>query len=163
MQPTIKEGNSSYIIIDPITRTATKKRKRYNEASLMSEYTMHRFVEIVLSAPKYKIIYTPTTITYNAKEYIMDAINDGYLIMAGDYDDKLTAELQEFYRDMRHHTFFPHDFELYLQPDGRVAMVDFDKFGQYDRDGMIIIDSINRTYSVERLLKSPLLPVGFTF
>ncbi len=162
-KPIIKEGASSYIIIDPVTCTATKRRKYYNEASLMSEYTMHRFVEILLSNSKYKILYTPTTISYSDKEYTMDAINDGYLIMTDNYNDKITAELQEFYRDMSKNEFFPHDFELYLQPDGRIAMIDFDKFGQYDHEGMIIIDSINRTYSVETLIKSPLLPAGFTF
>jgi hypothetical protein len=31
---------------------------------------------------------------------------------------------------------FPIDYELYVQPDGRVAMIDFDKFSSY-KDGTI--------------------------
>ena len=130
----------------------------------MSEYSMHRFVETLLSHPKYKLLYVPATISYSDREYLMEAINDRYIIMESDYNEHILEELKEFYRDMKSHDFFPYDYELYLQPDGRIAMIDFDKFGQYNQeDGMIVIDSVYRTYSVETLLKSQLLPFGFSF
>lgn len=49
----------------------------------------------------------------------------------------LRRELQQFYRKGRSLGIYPQDFELYKQPDGRVAMVDFDKFGIWNTDGSV--------------------------
>jgi hypothetical protein len=47
------------------------------------------------------------------------------------------SELQVFYTMAKHAGIFPADYELYEQPDGRVAMVDFDKFGTWDKTGIV--------------------------
>lgn len=47
-------------------------------------------------------------------------------------------DLQAFFRRAQQQGIFPADFELYVQPDGRVAMVDFDKFATWGQDGSIV-------------------------
>lgn len=47
------------------------------------------------------------------------------------------GELKAFYEAARTRHLFPADYELYVQPDGRVAMVDFDKFATWNKDGTV--------------------------
>lgn len=131
----------------------------------MSEYYMHQFVHTLLDYnSKYMLLYTPKPINYEDNQYKMGAIDDGYLILTENYEklpinfENLKRELRDFYLDMAMHGFFPHDFELYLQKDGRVAMVDFDKFGEWISCDEVIIDSFNAKFEPEFLLCSPLLP-----
>jgi hypothetical protein len=51
-------------------------------------------------------------------------------------DHPVLEELKSFYRAAKTASVFPVDYELYVQPDGKVAMVDFDKFSSYS-DGEI--------------------------
>ena len=41
------------------------------------------------------------------------------------------SELRLFYEKARAKGIYPCDYELYRQSDGRVAMIDFDKFSQW--------------------------------
>lgn len=47
-------------------------------------------------------------------------------------------ELKAFYEKAKQASIFPCDFELYIQPDGRVAMIDFDKFAKWRLDGSVV-------------------------
>ena len=57
-------------------------------------------------------------------------------ILSNDIDG-LNQELAIFYMKALAYEIFPCDYELYLQDDGRVALVDFDKFGAWDSDGSV--------------------------
>lgn len=46
------------------------------------------------------------------------------------------AELKLFYARAKEVGIFPCDYELYRQPDGRVAMIDFDKFAAWKGDAV---------------------------
>ncbi len=154
----MREGSSSYIFIDAGGQIATKQRKSGQSASLMAEYYMHRYVYLLLSSRKYKLLFTPQPFICKDKEYSMEAIDDGYLVMTENYSEALKIELKEFYLDLAKHGFFPHDFELYLQVDNRVAMLDFEKFGEWISCDEVIIDSFNVKFDPICLLSSPLLP-----
>lgn len=47
-------------------------------------------------------------------------------------------ELKAFYLAAKQCSVFPADYELYIQPDGRVAMVDFDKFALWSPKGEVV-------------------------
>jgi hypothetical protein len=57
-------------------------------------------------------------------------------ILSNDIDG-LNQELAIFYIKAMAYEIFPCDYELYLQDDGRVALVDFDKFGTWNSDGSV--------------------------
>jgi hypothetical protein len=48
------------------------------------------------------------------------------------------AELKKFYADAKTEGIFPCDYELYKQPDGHIAMIDFDKFGRWEENGIVV-------------------------
>lgn len=157
----MREGASSYIFIEKYDddAIAIKRRKRGQSSSLTAEYYMHKFVYLLLDKnPKYRLLFTPRPLGCKEKEYSMEAVEDSHLIYSENYSEELKTELKEFYVDLARHGFFPHDFELYLQVDGRVAMIDFEKFGEWVNSEEVIIDSFGATYFPEMLLLSPLLP-----
>lgn len=157
----MREGASSYIFIERYddNAIAIKRRKRGQSSSLTAEYYMHRFVYMLLhNNPKYRLLFAPRPLGCKEKEYSMEAIEDGHLIYTENFSDDLKTELKEFYVDLAMHGFFPHDFELYLQVDGRVAIIDFEKFGEWVSSEEVVIDAVGATYFPEMLLSSPLLP-----
>lgn len=46
-------------------------------------------------------------------------------------------DLRAFYKAAQEASLFPADYELYQQKDGRVAMIDFDKFATWNPDGTV--------------------------
>lgn len=46
-------------------------------------------------------------------------------------------ELRSFFFLAKQHKVYPADFELYVQPDGRVALIDVDKFAAWEDDTLV--------------------------
>ena len=71
--------------------------------------------------------------------YGMELVNTSHPIWLGDRDstmhvpvdilERVQDELLRFFKMMWDRGFVPWGFELYLQPDGTVILLDFDKFG----------------------------------
>jgi hypothetical protein len=53
------------------------------------------------------------------------------------YSLDLKRDIIILYMKTNVYEIFPCDYELYLQPDGRVALIDFDKFGIWLSDGSV--------------------------
>jgi hypothetical protein len=70
-----------------------------------------------------------------AHEYTMQRINTDEPITN---EGVPSEELKKFYADAKAEGIFPCDYELYKQPDGRIAMIDFDKFGRWQEDGIVV-------------------------
>ena len=51
---------------------------------------------------------------------------------------EVAGELKMFYAMAGQQNIFPCDYELYKQQDGRVAMIDFDKFAEWREDGTVV-------------------------
>ena len=66
-------------------------------------------------------------------------IDDRNLLSQDDIDSdiKLENDLKLLYAAGFKSGYYPADFELFRQPDGSVAMVDFDKFGWWREDGAV--------------------------
>jgi hypothetical protein len=60
----------------------------------------------------------------------MEKIDDSNFIGGAELAERpeLVAELHRLYDRLKSFKVCPNDFELYPQPDGRVAMIDYDKF-----------------------------------
>ena len=50
---------------------------------------------------------------------------------------EISVELQLFYNLAKAEGIFPCDYELYRQPNGSVALIDFDKFAIWREDGSV--------------------------
>ena len=69
------------------------------------------------------------------RQYVMEQIDCSSglspLSVAADPLSPEAAELRRFYEKAQAAGIFPCDYELYRQPDGRIALIDFDKFSQF--------------------------------
>jgi hypothetical protein len=87
-------------------------------------------VRQVLDYGMYSILYTPRPLGCLRNSYKMERIDDSEMLLQADLEcwPALVEELARFYADMGVRGVVPNDFELYKQVDGRVALIDFDKF-----------------------------------
>jgi RIO-like serine/threonine protein kinase len=67
--------------------------------------------------------------------YSMDKIDDSYSYESKESakDKEMIKELKTFYQKMMKNNYFPLDYELFKQKDGKVALIDFDKFIPMDK------------------------------
>ena len=102
-----------------------EKRKTRRGYCAREEMLIHHMMHRVLQKCRAKILFTPRILSFN--RYIMDHIDVSWPV----YEPRgLTAiELDLIWNEAAAVGIFAWDFELYLQVDGRVAMIDFDKFG----------------------------------
>jgi hypothetical protein len=85
-----------------------------------------------------KILFVPRAWDAEKYQYKMDRIDVSCPISEMEYKThSVVADLKVFYTQAKQRGIYPADYELYLQPDGRVAMVDFDKFARWLEDGSV--------------------------
>lgn len=84
-------------------------------------------------------LFVPQPFDSEENQYKMERIEVSRPIEITDIDTvpELRQDLQRFYAVGRESGIYPQDYELYKQPDGRIAMVDFDKFGVWNKDGSV--------------------------
>jgi hypothetical protein len=105
---------------------------------------------ILTQANGYTALYVPRSWSPELHQYKMERINTDIPLTNEDVPE---IELKKFYSKARSQGIFPCDYELYKQPDGRVAMIDFDKFGDWLSDGTVV-------FPWGQVLKRPLHPLA---
>lgn len=85
------------------------------------------------------MIFVPKAWDLEEHQYKMDRIDVSNPVSYDEMrlDKHLRKELTALYHFGRRAGIYPMDYELYRQADGRVAMVDFDKFGMWNNDGSV--------------------------
>jgi len=87
----------------------------------------------------FKVLYVPKAWGAERFQYKMNRICvDTPLELTEAQNHPVFEELKQFYTKCKRRFLFPADVELYIQPDGRVAMVDFDKFARWRPTGEIV-------------------------
>ena len=87
----------------------------------------------------FNILWVPPAWDFSKHQYRMLRIDDSNMLSRDDIDSdiKLENDLKLLYAAGFKSGYYPADFELFRQPDGSVAMVDFDKFGWWREDGAV--------------------------
>ncbi len=127
----INEGSSGKVFAygcDAVVKVG--KRGVRGNLGIREQYKMHMCVRQVLDYGEYTILYTPQPLGCVGNSYKMERIDDSEMLQQADLEcwPALVEELACFYKDMGVRGVVPNDFELYKQADGRVALIDFDKF-----------------------------------
>ncbi len=92
----------------------------------------------------------------------MDRIDDSYSYESKESCENtdFVRELRIFYKEFMELGYLPVDYECYMQKDGRVAIVDFDKFIKIGQNGEL--NFYGHTRTLEDMLKGPHIPANFS-
>jgi len=123
-----------------IKKVYRKSRPQQRTCSLRAEEQarMQEWARCVCVSLGLKTLFVPRAWDAEKYQYKMDRIDVSQPISEADYKKhKVFADLKAFYTKVKQQGVYPADYELYLQPDGRVAMVDFDKFATWLEDGSV--------------------------
>ena len=131
--------------------------RRVPKGSLSLDEQKEIHAIILEETRSYRVIRAPRLIS--SKRYEMERIDVDKVIFLGCHDtvlegydrELLIFELVSLWKALYKKGYIAWDFELYLQPDGRVIIVDFDKF-KVLLSGFIIDD---------RFFIHPCFPRGF--
>ena len=139
------EGACGHILATENPQVVIKKVHRRNRAqqrtcSLRAEEQarMQEWARSLCYSLGFKMLFVPRAWDAEKHQYKMDRIDVSAPITEMNYKTHaVVGELRTFYAKAKEHGVFPADYELYLQSDGRVAMVDFDKFAQWREDNSV--------------------------
>ena len=117
-------------------RNRAQQRKsslRAKEQAHIQEWARTLCLELHLS-----MLFVPRAWDAQEHSYKMERIDVSKPLLETEIQSHpVLRELRILYAQAKKEGIFPADYELYIQPNGRVAMVDFDKFGIWNRDGTV--------------------------
>lgn len=131
----ILETQEVDVIIKKVHR---RKRAQQRTSSLRAkeQFEMQRWARETTKGMK--ILFVPEAWDCSEHEYKMKKIDVSKPLEESKIPEHIVLqELQEFYNRGKQEGIFPCDYELYEQPDGKVAMIDFDKFSSWKTDGSV--------------------------
>jgi hypothetical protein len=109
-----------------------KEARRNSHAhDVITQRRIHALALRVLERGDYSVLFVPK-LSDDQTKYEMELINTTRPIWLGtlsNFDTRLVQEVVQFWKDMFNEGFALLDFELYEQPNGRVALIDFDSTG----------------------------------
>ncbi len=134
-------------------RKTLKRKQRGKTRSAANQMSIQQWCHALLTPGNgYKILFTPAAKPANSEHaYNMEEIDPSNQIMKVE-DAALEKEVVRFFRAALRHGQLMYDIELYRQPDGRVAVLDFDKVGDVKEDTVSFPPS-SRTMPLKDALK----------
>jgi hypothetical protein len=119
-------------IVNKIVHRSKNKTHFINSLRAPQQYHLQKLCSSITQT--YSTLFVPKVYSYDTNSYRMERIDVSQYIHPNDVD---TDELINFYNDCKKYNIYPADFELYKQPNGKIALIDFDKFGVYINDTTI--------------------------
>lgn len=137
------EGACGKILTTEDPNVVIKKVHRRNRAQQRTcslkakeQAQMQEWARGICISQGFTMLFVPRAWDADTHAYKMERIEtENPLLYTDIQGHPVLAELKLFYKKAQGQGIFPADYELYVQPDGRVAMVDFDKFGSWLPDG----------------------------
>jgi len=127
---TIHIGNNGWV------RKTLKRKARGKTRNAKNQFIIQKWShEYLVPSNGFTILYTPAARHSNNSKfsYSMERIDNKKQIMKLTKEDAdLADEIVKYHRAAIRKGYFMNDIELYRQPDGRVAVLDFDKVGNID-------------------------------
>jgi len=118
--------------------TVRKVLKRHRRRSLnaMEQVGMHMLGRDVCRSLGLATVYVPEAWPETDRQYVMEEIVTDRPLDPPALEHACASELALWFQGMRTSGVYACDFELYEQPDGRVAIVDVDKFATW-KEGVV--------------------------
>lgn len=122
----VNEGAHGKIFRTPFGVVKIGKR-RSKTHDTVAQRRIHSFIEEILNEPRYMVLKTPA-LSNDLLKYEMEYVNTAEPVWIPN-DGALIRELVWLWEEMWKKGFALYDFELYLQPDNTVVILDFDATG----------------------------------
>lgn len=134
----LSEGANGRIY--PSERGVIKIQKRKSVGhDVITQRRIHHLAQTLIDELDLKILRVPRVFVDSHQTYEMEWVNTQKIIYPGadqfttpilaDLYENLCQELTRFWIALFRRGFAAWDYELFLQPDGTVVLLDFDKFG----------------------------------
>lgn len=148
MDSSIDQGMNGRIYDLGATVKKIQKRNSLGH-DIITQKRIHNLTERLVNELRLQTIRVPHVIMENLNEYEMTKIDTSKIIYLGDPNhgttiddilrDRLSKELAILWIELFKAGFAAWDYELYLQPDGSVMLIDFDKFGFHMTSGPVSV------------------------
>jgi hypothetical protein len=119
-----------------VRKTLKKQAKKSKIHQIPKQLEIQQWSASILTpAHGFEILFTPKArVNVKDNSYLMEKIDDSSQITRIE-DSRLEEELVRYFSVARKAGYMPSDFELYEQPNKKVALLDFDKYGIIELDG----------------------------
>ena len=120
------------------------QRHRAKGLGAQAQCAMQQWASALLvPANGFSILFTPKAWLSpepeeRSRQYAMEQIDCSTELNPCSLSTTETTELKLFYEKAQAAGIFPCDYELYKQADGRIGLIDFDKFGRFV-EGQVIL------------------------
>jgi len=115
------------VVIKRIRRRARKSHSAQRQCELQQWAS-----DLLKPVNGFTELYAPRAWAPEPRQFRMEHID-----CSVEVEPRAVPELRRFYQLAKDTGIFPCDYELYRQKDGRVALVDVDKFGQWDQGAVV--------------------------
>lgn len=130
------ETDDPQVVVKKVYR---RNRPQQRTCSLRAEEQarMQEWARGLCAKGRFQLLFVPRAWDATKHAYKMDRIDVSSPLEVTDVKGHaVLEELKAFYAAAMAASVFPMDYELFVQPDGKIAMVDFDKFSSW-KDGII--------------------------
>jgi hypothetical protein len=123
------EGTCGNILDESQTIVRKVMKKKYKGKSAKEQFSLQQLAYSTVEEYDMKYIQIPKVYTYDHRSYTMDRIDTTKPIYECKSEDVEYAlkELRDFCYAFESKGYFANDIECYLQPSGKIAIIDFDK------------------------------------
>jgi len=132
------EGACAKILEESPTKVR-KVLKRFQDRQSLpvrEQAYVQQLARAVVEDNKLSSLVVPCVYEVDGKSYVMDRIDDSKpLYEVTNPKADLLVDLKLFLQYMEKKGYIMNDIECYVQPDGRVAIIDFDKCERVDKGG----------------------------
>ena len=126
----LNEGTNG-IVYSKSTDFICKKIKRNGTGmGAKEQYKLQELALSIIDKNNLKIIQIPKLVSCNNNQIIMEKIDDShpYYGEESNSNKEFCEELIIFYNEFKQYNYIPVDYECFLQSNGIVIILDFDKF-----------------------------------
>jgi hypothetical protein len=121
-----------------VRKTLKRTRRGVTVMDATEQSAMQELARQVALSLGLKKVYVPRAWRETDRSYIMEEINVDTPLELPALEHPSANELARWVSALLKHSILALDFEAYEQPDGRVALVDFDKFGKIEGATVIL-------------------------
>lgn len=128
-------------------------KKNYKGTPVTQQFQLQKLAYDIVEKCNLQTISIPKVFDFNANSYTMEKIDDShpYYTEESSSNTEFKKELLTFYKEFEKHNYFPNDFECFVQKNGKICILDFDKF----------IEIGDKTVNKDLYLMNPFIPMSF--